>query len=235
MEFNPPEQELEDSKIPNETPPGFELPNSNQQNQQKEMSAADYMVAFSGQSQNYCIGIVQMCESAIITNSLHRTKIMKYYETFLNSMSRVLSKYDANVMKNTGDGLYYYFPRTVRADKQYGFMSCAECGIELIDMHDELNMHLSKIDLPPVNYRVSSDYGQVVMMKSNKSLSIDMIGAPISICTKIIQKCPENEFVIGNELQEIIKVFNDYTLEEMKGYKLEIGYDYKTFSVSRRS
>lgn len=235
MEFSEPEPQLEDSKNLNANPEGFELPNANLQTQQKEMSAADYMVAFSGQSQNYCVGIVQMCESAIITSTLHRTKIMKYYEVFLNSMSRVLSKYDANVMKNAGDSLYFYFPRTGRADKQYGFMSCAECGIELVDMRDELNMHLAKIDLPPVSYRVSSDYGQVVMMKSNKSLSIDMIGAPISICSKIVQKCPDNEFVIGSELQKIIKVFNDYTLEEMKGYELEIGYDYKTFSVSRRS
>ena len=114
-------------------------------------------------------------------------------------------------------------------------MSCAECSIELVDMRDELNLHLAKIDLPPVSYRVSSDYGQVVMMKSNKSLSIDMIGSPVSICVKIVQKCPDNEFVIGNELQKIVKVFNDYTLDEMKGYELEIGYDYKTFSVSRRS
>ena len=104
-----PEPQLEDSKNPNANPAGFELPNANQQNQQKEMSNSDYMVAFSGKSQNYCIGIVQMCESVIITNSLHRTKIMKYYEIFLNNMSRVLFKYDANVMKNAGDSLYELF------------------------------------------------------------------------------------------------------------------------------
>jgi hypothetical protein len=245
MNLDEPDTQFEDSEIPNANPSdfefpktesvGFELPNAKPDAQQKEMSAADYMVAFSGRSQNYCVGIVQMCESAIITSTLHRTKIMKYYEIFLNSMSRVLSKYDASVMKNGGDSLYFYFPKTERSDKQFGFMSCAECGIELINMRDELNMHLEKIDLPPVNYRVSSDYGQVVMMKSNKSLSIDMIGSPISICTKIVQKCPENEFVVGKELQKILTVFNDYTLEEMKGYDLEIGYDYKTFSVARRS
>lgn len=235
MEFSESETQLEDSGILNANPPGFELPNANSQAQKNEMSVADYMVAFSGQTQNYCVGIVQMCESAIITNTLHQTKIMKYYEVFLNSMSRVLFKYDASVIKNAGDSLYFCFPRTSRADKQYGFMSCAECGIELINMHDELNMHLAKIDLPPVSYRVSSDYGQVIMMKSNKSLSIDMIGSPISICTQIVQKCPDNEYVIGSKLQKIIKVFNDYTLDEMKGYELGIGYDYKTFSVSRRS
>ena len=234
MEFTEPEQQLEDSKNLNRSPANFELPNANSQNQQREMSAADYMVAFSGNTQNFCVGVVDMSQSTLITTSLHRTKVMKYYEIFVNSMSRVLSKYDANVMKNAGDCLYFYFPRTGRSDKQYGFMSCIECGIELLEVRDEINMRLAKVDLPPVNYRISTDYGQVVMMKSNKSLSIDMIGAPISICTKIIQKCPDNEFVIGHELQKIVKVFNDYNFEEMLGYNLEIGYDYKTFSVLRR-
>ncbi len=73
------------------------------------------------------------------------------------------------------------------------------------------------------------------MMKSNKSFTLDMIGSPISICSKIIQKGPDNECIIGNELHKIVKVFNDYDFEEMKGYDLPIGYDYKTYSVSRRT
>ncbi len=233
MEFSEEKSQPEDLSS-NVKPAGFELPNVSSHAKPKEMATSDYMVAFSGQSQKFCVGMVDMSRSIMITTSLHRTKVMKYYEIFLNTMSRVLSKYDANVMKNAGDSLYYYFPRTVRADKQYAFMSCVECGIELIETRDEINMRLQKIDLPPVNYRVSADYGQVVLMKSNKSLSIDMIGAPISIAKKIIQKSPDNEFVIGSELQKIVKVFNDYNLDEMKGYDLEVGYDYKTYSVSRR-
>ena len=150
-------------------------------------------------------------------------------------MSKVLSKYNASILKNAGDSLYYYFPKTVRADKQFGFMSCIECGLELLEIRDEINMYLTKNDLAPLNYRVSLDYGQIIMMKSNQFSALDMIGAPISICTHLIQNGPDNECIIGNELQQIVKVFNDYTLEEMKGYDLNIGYDYKTYSVSRRA
>lgn len=234
MKYVDPDQKSKELEITNETSVGFELPNANQHNMQ-EMSNADFMVAFSGQSQNFCVGIVHMCESDIITNTLHRTKMIKYYEIFLNSMSKVLSKYNASILKNGGDSLYYYFPSTVRADKQFGFMSCIECGIELLEIRDEINMYLAKNNLSPLNYRVSTDYGQVVMMKSNTSFTMDMVGSPISICSKIIQKGPDNEYVIGNELQKIVTIFNDYNLEEMKGYDLGIGYDYKTYSVSRRA
>ncbi len=233
MDFSDQESQPE-NKFPDPEPAGFELPNVNQKTVQKEMSTADYMVAFSGQSQSFCVGVVDMSKSIMITTSLHRTKIMKYYEIFLNTMSRVLAKHDANVMKNGGDSLYYYFPKTGRSDKQYGFMNCAECGLELIETRDEINMRLAKEDLPPVDYRVSADYGQVVMMKSNKSLSIDMIGAPVSMCTKIVQKCSDNEFVIGKGFYDIVKVFNDYSFDEMKGYDLEVGYNYKTYSITRR-
>lgn len=235
IQYIPPKDRTEEPEITNETSVGFELPNANPQNQQQEMSNSDLMVAFSGRSHDFCVGIVHMCESDLITNTLHRTQMIKYYEIFLNSMSRVLSKYNASILKNAGDSLYYYFPSTARADKQFGFMSCIECGIELLEIRDEINMYLAKNNLSPLNYRVSTDYGSVVMMKSNTSLILDMIGAPISICSKIIQKGPDNEFIVGNKLQKIVKVFNDYSFEEMKGYDLPIGYDYKTYSVSRRT
>ena len=55
---------------------------------EKDMSTADYMVAFSGRAKKYCVGTVNMSGSTMITTSLHRTKIMKYFEIFLNSMDR---------------------------------------------------------------------------------------------------------------------------------------------------
>lgn len=107
-----------------------------------------------------------MCESDIITSTLHRTLMIKYYEIFPNSMSRVLSKYNASILKNTGDSLNYYFPSTVRANKQFSFMSCVECGIELLEIRDEINMYLAKDNLSPLNYRVNIDYGSVVITYS---------------------------------------------------------------------
>lgn len=36
-----------------------------------------------------------------------------------------------------------------------------------------------------VDYRISADYGSVVLMKSNNSESVDMIGSPVNMCSKI--------------------------------------------------
>ena len=60
--------ESEELKISDEAFSGFELPNANQ-TPEKDMSTSDFMVAFSGQSQNFCVGIVHMCESNIITST----------------------------------------------------------------------------------------------------------------------------------------------------------------------
>jgi len=38
---------------------------------QKEMSASDYLVAFSGQANNYCIGLVDICDSTKISANMN--------------------------------------------------------------------------------------------------------------------------------------------------------------------
>ena len=201
---------------------------------EKDMKTADYLVAFSGQAKRYCVGIVDMSAATMIVASAHRTKMMKYYEIFLNSMSRVLSKHDAFVIKNGGDSLLYYFSSTSRSDKQFGFMNAIECGLELLEIQEDVSTQMEKAGLPYVNYRVSSDYGQIVLMKSSKSLSIDMIGAPLTICSKITAISPDNVMVIGKEMYDVVKGFNDYRFEERNGHELQIGYQYTTYSVTRK-
>lgn len=213
---------------------GFELPNASQ-TPEKEMNASDYMVAFSGQTKSFCVGMVDMSGSTKMSVSLHRTKIMKYYEIFLNTLSRILSKYDASVIKNGGDSLLYYFPKTVRHDKQYGFMGSVECGLALLDARDDVNIQMTRAGLSDVDYKVSSDYGQVILMKSNQSNTMDMVGAAMNVCAKINSKAPPNEMVIGKDMYKKTKDFTDYEFEEMKGYDIDIGYDYPTYSVLRRA
>ncbi|MDH3502553.1 MAG: hypothetical protein OEL69_08630 [Nitrosopumilus sp.] len=45
------------------------------------MKPEDYMVAFSGNTENYCIGIVDMVNSTKIAATLGNKKIQAYYET----------------------------------------------------------------------------------------------------------------------------------------------------------
>ncbi len=61
-------------------------------------SISDYLVAFSGQSLNFCVGLVDMVNSTRITARMSMGKSTRYYQIFLNSMSRILSRFGGSVI-----------------------------------------------------------------------------------------------------------------------------------------
>ena len=193
-----------------------------------------YKVAISGLTQRYCVGLVDMVDSSRIINNLPMVKVMKYYEVFLNSMSEVLSKFDGYVIKNGGDSLVYCFPRTTKSNQKNSFRNCLECSLEMVNKRDSICAEIQKEKLPPVNYRVSVDYGEMILMKSTKSSGIDMVGPPINRCAKINHGAKENTAVIGNELYKMVKNFDDYCFKEVKGYSPNIGCKYPIYSVQRK-
>ncbi len=198
------------------------------------ISVSDYMVAFSGNTQNYCVGLVDMVNSTKISAILGNEKISRYYQIFLNSMSKILSRFGGFVIKNVGDCLVYYFPESSRSNRQFGFRSCLECCLSMNEYHNIICKKLSQEGLPYVDYRVSADYGSVVLMKSNNSDTIDMIGPPINMCSKINHAASKNGTVIGGDLYSMVHKFNDYNFKEVKGFSLGFKYDYPVDALQRK-
>lgn len=194
----------------------------------------EYYVAFDSKCKSYCIGCVDMVNSTKISAELGTKKISRYYQIFLNSMSQILSEYGGVVIKNIGDCLMYYFPSSAKPSSTYGFRSCIECNIALVEAHDFICKQLHSEDLPCLDYRISSDYGSVCIMQSNNSASLDMIGPPVNMCSKINRIANPNEVVIGGDLHEMAKSFKDYTFKSKKGYSLGYKFDYPVYSVSRK-
>ncbi len=198
----------------------------------QRMDAPDYMVAFSGLSKSYCIGIVDMVESTKISAEMNEMEWCRYYEIFLNSMAKILPRFGGRVIKNQGDSLFYYFPDSSKATK-YGFMSCIESSLSMIEEHDDICEILEKERLPGVDYRVSVDYGKVVIMKSNNSLSPDLIGPPVNMCAKINHRAQPNEVVIGGDLYQNVKDVKDYRYSQTKGFSIGFKYSYPVYTVTR--
>lgn len=194
---------------------------------------SDYMVAFSGLSKSYCIGIVDMVNSTKISAEMNEVGWSKYYEIFLNSMAKILPRFGGAVIKNQGDSLLYYFPESSKTTK-YGFMSSIECSLSMIDEHDIICENLKKEGLPFLNYRISVDYGRVVIMKSNNSSSPDLIGPPVNMCAKINHAATTNGAVLGGDLYHMVKRFEDYKFKEIKGFSLGFKYSYPVYSFERR-
>ena len=208
------------------------------QNSEKEfppfqkMVASDYMVAFSGLSKSYCVGMVDMVNSTKISAGMNELEWCKYYEIFLNSMAQILPRFGGRVIKNQGDSLLYYFPESSKGTKS-GFIGAIESSLSMIEEHGTICENLKKQGLPCLNYRVSLDYGKVVIMNSNNSLSPDLIGPPVNMCAKINHQAATNGVVVGGDLYQNIKDFRDYRYSQKKGFSVGLKYSYPVYAVER--
>jgi len=197
-------------------------------------SISDYLVAFSGVSKSYCVGMVDMENSTKIAATLGNAKIAKYYQIFLNSMSKIASRFGGFVVKNIGDCLLFYFPESSKPNRKFGFLSCIECCLAMTEYHTTICQELSQEKLPGVNYRVSADYGSVIVMQANNSTPSDMIGPPVNMCSKINHAALTNGIVIGGDLFSMVKKFTDYRFKQVKGFSIGMKYSYPVYRIERR-
>ena len=198
-----------------------------------KMEIQDYMVAFSGLALSYCVGVVDMVDSTKISARLSSNQNSRYYAIFLNTMARIVNRFGGMIIKNVGDSLLFYFPESSKG-RSYGFMTCIEGGLALEEAHGYICEMSKKEGLPPIDYRISCDYGPVLVMKQNDSSQIDLIGPPMNICSKINRLAPDNRFVIGSDLYQTAKKFSEYRFSSHGKYDSDLKSDYSVFMVSRK-
>ena len=201
------------------------------QNHQK-MTTPDYLVAFSGLAKNYCIGIVDMVNSTKISAEMNEFEWCRYYEIFLNSMAKILPRFGGKVIKNQGDSLLYYFPESSRTT-QFALTSCIESAFAMKEEHEKINEILKRERLPKMNYRISLDYGKVVIMNSKNSSTPDLIGPPVNMCTKINHIAKTNGIVVGGDLYQNLKHIKDYKYSQREGFSIGFKYSYPVYEITR--
>jgi len=197
--------------------------------------SSDYLVAFSGQSESYCVGMVDIVNSMKITHQMNNEKISQYYEIFLNSMGSILGRFGGVVIKNIGDSLLYYFPESSKPKRKYGFMSCLEANLAMIEEHKKISNHLLEHALPVLDYRISTDYGTCMLMKSNSSSVTDMVGPPMNMCSKINRSAAVNGIIIGSDFYEVVKQFDEYEFKKAGDYSIGLKHSYPLYSVFRKN
>lgn len=187
----------------------------------------DNQITFVNFSNNYCICIIDIIESTNNTyDILESKKIKQYYSVFLNTMTSIIKRHGGKVIKNAGDNLLYYFPRTMNQRNYLDFQDVIECGLSMIDAKDQLDLLLNLNGLPPINYRISASYGKVELAIVANSSSGDIFGTPVNICSKINHLASSNQMIIHRDLYQIMKempYFHDYVFEELNRKK---GVDY---------
>jgi class 3 adenylate cyclase len=189
------------------------------------LNAANEEISFSGQRFNYCIGFIDMMNSTKIASGLAGTEISRYYSIFLNAMATIVSNFGAKIIKNAGDALIYYFPKTSDINNKVAFKYVLECGITMMAAHRLINSKMQSERLPSIDYRISADYGEMQLAKSSSTQSQDLFGTAINVCTKINSKAPANKMVIGNDLYHIVKYLDDYNFTSIGEFPTRLNDD----------
>lgn len=192
-----------------------------------------FEISVFGNQKQVCVGIIDMIDSSKIVAKMPINKSSTYYEIFINHMAKIINHYNGKVLKTTGDGLLFYFPETIFSERQFGFMSCIEAGLAMSESHEELTDRLIEEFLPAINFRISFNYGQVTMVKTDEWL-LDLMGTTINICSKINYKCNKNGIVIGDDLYQQVKNIKEYNFKNIGKHVLDKKNTYQIHSVKRK-
>ncbi|MDQ4072903.1 MAG: hypothetical protein M3162_01225, partial [Thermoproteota archaeon] len=161
-------------------------------------------INFINYTQRYCIGIVDIMNSTKETAKIKDSrKLRKYYSLFLNTMNSIIGNSNGKIVKNGGDSLLFYFPKTSDAGNEIAFHEAFECGTAMVKANNYLNEQLFQEDLPAIKYRISMEYGEVEIAISPKSNNVDLFGFVINECSKMKNVLQSTGLVIGKNLHEI--------------------------------
>jgi len=178
-------------------------------NDVSSLPIANEEIVFLGKRHRCCVCFIDIVGSTTIASQLKEDQVNNYYTIFLNAMATIAKNFGANIIKNAGDALIFYFPDTIESDSTEHFRNVLECGITMIAAHKAINARLHEKKLPPVSYRISSDYGIVEVARSQSSQSVDLFGSTMNLCAKMNSKAEPNGMVIGQELYARVKSFID--------------------------
>ena len=115
----------------------------------KNLSSKD--VRFSGVSIKSCVGFIDLVDSTTnIATMDNLESIRKYYSIFINSISKIVKSYGGKVLKNIGDCILFYFPKTSDISDTNSFQKAIECDFKILDERYKINDELARKHLPPI-------------------------------------------------------------------------------------
>ena len=200
----------------------------------KNINLLNTIVSFTKKPQYFAVGIVDIVNSTNITANLPLSDSGFYYSIFLNSIADIVKKSGGNVIKNIGDSLLFSFQEYQNSSDSKKLIKMLECGMGMIDAHNAINERLLYFDLPEINYRVSADYGCVLVADTKLSSSKDLFGSPVNTCSKINHKALPNTMVIGCNLHEQVKSNKKFHFEKINSCIILGNTKYGIYEVERR-
>ena len=197
-------------------------------------------IRFSGDSIKSCVGFIDLVDSTKTTITMESLDyIRRYYSTFINSVSENVKSYSGKVIKNIGDCVLFYFPKTDDVNNLGVFREVIECGFKILDERYSINQELSKQQLPPFNYRITMDYGVLDLALVGDYSQIDLFGTTVNLCSKINNSSIPNEIFIGDNFYRILRSFstilNNYNFINHINYQITENNMYPLYKIKRKN
>ncbi len=173
---------------------------------------------------------IDLVDSSERVKLLESKKIQYYYKTFIEKTAEIIQQFGGYVLKNVGDCVIGFFPCGDNINENYD--TVVSCGLSEIDMIKNMNKDFEEKDLPPLNCRVSADFGeaQVVSIQSNGDYStLDLFGDALNKPTKILHYAKPDQMVIGGDLfASFIENFKEGVKKKfIQMSSDEYGFDFK--------
>ena len=201
-------------------------------------------IRFSEDSIKSCVGFIDLVDSTKNTITMEGLEnIRKYYSTFINSITETVKSYRGKIVKNIGDCLLFYFPKTTDNKNIDAFREAIECCFKILDERYSINQELVRQHLPPFNYRISIDYGVVELALVGDYSQIDLFGSTVNLCSKINSSSSlsaPNEIIMGDNIYKILKSFptiaivNNYDFIKNGELKITETNRYSTYNIRGR-
>ncbi|MBM2852244.1 MAG: hypothetical protein HW420_791 [Candidatus Nitrosotenuis sp.] len=194
----------------------------------------DILLQFSEYSSNYCVCFVDIMGSTKITAKLSDLETSKFYAIFLNSMATIVTQNGGIVVKNIGDALLYYFPKTDTSEIE-PFENMLKCCMEMLKSRIKINEALTFEKLPEISYRISATFGPVRVAIIATSTIDDIFGTTVNACAKINTLASPNTLVVGESLYNKIKGINGYSFEKITDYSIDAENKFGVYSVKQKT
>ena len=197
-------------------------------------------IRFSGDAIKSCVCFIDLVDSTkntITMDNLEHIRI--YYSKFINSISKIVKSYGGKVLKNIGDCMLFYFPKTSDINDANSFQKAIECDFKILDERYKINDELARQHLPPFNFRMSLDYGVLDLALVGDFCQIDLFGSALNLCSKINSSSSlsiPNEIIIGDKLYKVLQssnIVNNYYFINNGGYKITETNRYPTYNIRR--
>ena len=193
----------------------------------------DILLNFSDQSENGCVCLIDIKDSTRITANMNDSETGNLYSIFLNSMGVIVNHFEGTVIKNIGDALLFYFPKTNPRNIE-SFKKVIECCLTMCASHDKISEKLHEHDLPSVDYKISATYGPVRIASTSTSAVNDIFGSTVNRCAKINGISPKNGLIIDEAFYDAVKTLEQYSFNKMDQMMPDNEQKYVVYTVTRK-